>query len=130
MFLFVYNSNQYKHTRNMLDQLNLSPQIILQLLIDLENTITYSRINTLHNTIVKKMKWIGDIMHITKSFFSNSVIIFVLHFPIVHPENVILYHLYLVPTINQTTIIPRSPFSQDCINIQISRRKLGNKYLY
>ncbi|KAG5863880.1 hypothetical protein JTB14_036737, partial [Gonioctena quinquepunctata] len=46
---FVYNFNDYMITRNILDQLSLPLQTTLQLLTDLENAITFARINTLHN---------------------------------------------------------------------------------
>ncbi|KAG5870841.1 hypothetical protein JTB14_029547 [Gonioctena quinquepunctata] len=50
---FVYNFNDYMITRNILDQLSLSLQITLQLLTDLGNAITFARMNTLHDSIIK-----------------------------------------------------------------------------
>lgn len=74
-----YHERSLKLT--ILDQLNLSLQIVLQLLIDLENTIKFDSKNILHNSLIK----------------------------IDHPDEFIHHHFYSKPTINSTTIIPLSP---------------------
>lgn len=62
--MLVFNFNQYMQSRNNLDQLNLSLQIILQFLTDLENATIFSRISTLHNSINREeeIEWIIDVM--------------------------------------------------------------------
>lgn len=44
------------------------------------------------------------------AYYSNSMVVFILHFPLLHPEQFIHYHLYSVPTVSSTTIIPPSPY--------------------
>nr|XP_023026890.1 uncharacterized protein LOC111514882 [Leptinotarsa decemlineata] len=121
--------------RNVLDQLNLSLQITLQLLTDLENAIVFAKTNTLYNNIIQptEMNTIIQTMarHHTTSqlfytkpedfrkyydlitvdaYYSNAIIVFVLHFPLLHPEKFTHFHLYSIPTSNFTTIIPPAPY--------------------
>ncbi|XP_050505429.1 uncharacterized protein LOC126883802 [Diabrotica virgifera virgifera] len=132
---FIFDFNHYLQARNVLDQLNLTLQIILQLLNDLEEAITFSRVNTLHNSVIKKdeIKWIinkmlehhkadqlvyiededilkyYDIIKVD-AYYSNHTIIFILHFPVLHPNSFTYYHLFPIPTANSTTIIPPEPY--------------------
>lgn len=132
---FIFDFNDYMQTRNILDQIYLSLQSILHLLTDLENAITFARINVLHNSIIKlnELESIVDVMlkHHTKeqvpyvnredllkyynimevdAYYSDSTIIFILHFPLLHPEIFTHFHLFSIPSQNQTTIVPHQPY--------------------
>ena len=131
----VFDFNHFLQTRNVLDQLQLSLQIIIQTLTDLETSITFARIHTIHSNLLKQdeLEWIIQKMleHHPENqipytnpedfpkyfnlisldgFYSNNSIIFVLHFPILHTYVFNYFHLFSVPTINRTTIIPPAPY--------------------
>lgn len=133
---FIFEFNDYLETRNVLDQLNLSLNIILQLLADLENAITFARLGTFHSSILKTnelksiiesiVKYYGndnllfpnydsnlhryyDLLEI-EAYYSGSKIVFVIHFPVVYPETFTYYHLYSIPTQNSSTIVPKNSF--------------------
>lgn len=131
----VFEFDKFIQIQNTLNQLNLSLQLIIQLLTDLENAISFARISTLHNSVIKVGE-IKSIVHImlqhykknqllyideenllkyydiisTDAYFSNYMVVFILHFPILHSEPFTHYHLYSIPTKNLTTIIPTSPY--------------------
>lgn len=133
---FIFQFNDYLETRNVLDQLSLILNIILQLLSDIENAITFARLGTLHNSIVKIDELESILQTILKyysadqlifshvsnnthryydlleveAYYSGTKIVFVIHFPIVHPETFSYYHLYSIPTQNLTTIIPKDTY--------------------
>lgn len=132
---FQIDFNHYLRARNVLDQLNLALQTTLQLLTDIENSITFAKIGILHNSIIsfENLYSIVNIMskhhppeqllYVQKeelikyykvitvdAYYSEHRIVFILHFPLIHPETFTHYHLYSIPTKNLTTIIPPSPF--------------------
>lgn len=132
---FKFDFNHYLRARNILDQLNLALQTTLQLLTDIENSITFAKIGILHNSIIsfENLNSIVDTMlnhhspeqllythkeELIKyykvitvdAYYSDHKIVFILHFPLLHPEIFTHYHLYSIPTKNLTTIIPPSPY--------------------
>lgn len=133
---FIFEFNDYLETRNILDQLSLTLSVILQLLSDIENAITFARLGTLHNSIVKIdelesilqtiLKYYSsdqlifshisnnthryyDLLEI-EAYYSGTKIVFVIHFPIVYPEIFSYYHLYSIPTQKLTTIVPKNTY--------------------
>lgn len=133
---FVFEFNDYLETRNILDQVNLSLSVILQLLSDVENAVTFARLGTFHSSILKiselksiiesAVKYYGasslffpnydrelhkyyELLEI-EAYYSGSKIVFVIHFPIVYPETFTYYHLYSIPTGNSSTIIPKDTY--------------------
>lgn len=155
---YIFTFNHYMEIRNILDQLSVSLQLILQILTDLENAITFARTNILHNSVVKpedihwivnemlrnhkkeQILYIGtedipkyyDVIQID-AYYSNEMIIFILHFPLLHIDNFTHYHLYSIPTVNHTTIIPPSPYlTLNSVQHQYSDqpcRKLATTYI-
>lgn len=132
---FIFEFNDYLQVKNILDQLNLSLNIIIQLLTDIENAITFAKLNTLHHSIVKidELEFIVDTLRNNhpveqllytnkidihkyyeivevKAYYSENKIIFALEFPLIHPEHFSYYHLYSIPTPNHTTIIPSNTY--------------------
>lgn len=133
---FIFEFNDYLETRNVLDQLNLSLNVILQLLTDIENAVTFARIGTFHSSILKNDEIKSIIQLIIKyysinnlifsnleesvqkyydlleieAYYSGSKIVFVIHFPIVYPETFAYYHLYSIPTRNSMTIVPKDSY--------------------
>lgn len=132
---FIFNFSDYLETRNILDQLNLTLNIILQLLSDVENAITFARLGKLHSSILKLDELESILKTILKhyspeqllfpnfsdihryydlleieAYYSDRKIVFVIHFPIIYPETFLYYHLYSIPTQNLTTIIPRNTY--------------------
>lgn len=49
----ILGFNRYLVAKNVLDQIHLTLQTILQLLTDLENAITFAKMNILHTSILK-----------------------------------------------------------------------------
>ncbi|CAH1101837.1 unnamed protein product [Psylliodes chrysocephalus] len=122
---------------------------------EIENSVTFARLGVLHPTIIKPEKIKSVIKTVLKyhsidellftnsindtykyyeilkiyAYYSDSKIVFALHFPIVFPENFSYYHLYSILTLNSTTIIPRNTYlmmnenlyqytSLPCINLK------------
>lgn len=132
---YFYETSQYIRVRTVMDQLSLSLQIVFQLLTDLESAVTFAKLNILHSSIIK----VGEMQTIIQTllenhskeqllyikeedlamyydvisvdaYYSNAMIVFILHLPLLHPEKFTHYHLYSIPTSNFTTIIPPSPY--------------------
>lgn len=129
-------SNNFLICKSALDEISAVANIILQILTDLENAVTFSRLKIVHNSILKlkdlefiiqkllqhyspKELFFGDdISSIQKyyeiidvqSYYSNNKIVFIIHFPIMYPETYSYYHLYPIPTRNNTIIIPIKPY--------------------
>lgn len=133
---FIFEFNDYLETRNVLDQLNLSLNLIIQLLSDIENAVTFARLGTFHSSILKIDELSAILNSVTKfystdhlifpnfekdlhkyydllkleAYYSGTKIVFVIHFPIVYPEKFTYYHLYSIPTQNSSIIIPKNSF--------------------
>lgn len=154
----MFDFNHFLQTRNVLDQLNLALQVILQILNDFEIAITFARMNTLHSSLIKpdELKWTVeemlkfypenqvpyiherdisryyDIINVD-GYFSNHTMVFILHFPVVLPEIFTYFHLFSVPTLNRTTIIPPAPYLATSNGLSqymdLPCRKIGTEYL-
>lgn len=155
---YIYETTQYLRMRAIMDQLSLSLQIILHFITDLENAVTFAKVNALHNSILKadEMKFITktllsihakeQLLYINEedfinyydiisvdAYYSNELIVFILHFPILYPQNFTQFHLYSIPTSNFTTIIPPSPYLIMSTALyqysDVPCRKIKNEYL-
>uniref|UniRef100_A0A6P7GKG6 Uncharacterized protein LOC114339959 n=1 Tax=Diabrotica virgifera virgifera TaxID=50390 RepID=A0A6P7GKG6_DIAVI len=114
--------------------MNLALQTIIQILDDLQTAITFAKIKTLHNGLIKpdEIRWTiqkmlehhpasqlpylqeEDLMKYYEivevdGYYSNHSLVFILHFPILHSKVFTYFHLYSLPTINNTIIIPPGP---------------------
>ncbi|KAJ8980849.1 hypothetical protein NQ317_008908 [Molorchus minor] len=121
---FIFNFTQYLEAKNTLDQIDSSIHIILQLLTDIENAITFARLGKMHPSIIKISELETIIETVLKyhskdqlilsntsndihqyynligidAYYSGTKIVFLAHFPIVYSEIFSHYHLYSVPT--------------------------------
>ena len=132
----IFDFDDYLQIRNILDQINVTLNIILQLLNDVENAITFARLGTLHGSIIK-IEEIESIIHTVlkyyskdelifqnllnqthnyyniikvQAYFSETKVVFVLNFPIVHPKTFNYYHLYSIPNSDNTVIVPPNTY--------------------
>ncbi|XP_044752899.1 uncharacterized protein LOC123312503 [Coccinella septempunctata] len=129
------NFYMYIQIKNLMDQIGISISIIIELIDEIENAISFSRLGILHHSIIKFSE-LYSIINKTKNLYGSSNlifvdereyhrfyelikvdayfvefrIVFVLHFPIVHPEPFSHYHLFSIPTINNTIIIPKNTY--------------------
>jgi hypothetical protein len=126
------NISSFLRAQNTLDQIILNSQNLITLLDNLENAVTFAKLNTVHNSIIS----VSDIKHILNTltnlykidkipFFQNILsyyqlidlrasfikdkIIFAIIMPIFNSDNFDYYHLYPIPQ-NNLTIIPEQPF--------------------
>lgn len=132
---FMFDFTDYLRTRNVLDQISTSFTIILHLLDEVENAVAFARLGILHNSVIKINEMRSILRTITQyhslnelifanindahryydvleinAYYSGSKIVFAMHFPIVYPESFPYYHLYSIPTLNSSTIIPKNSF--------------------
>lgn len=132
----IFNFTEYLKIKDVLDQIQFMLGMIEQILTDLENSVTFSHLNTLNFKIINNddmksiiqtaeniygpeklafplnLEYLINFYEITEtaSYFSNNKITFVIKLPIVSPENFNYYHFYPVPNINNTIIIPPYPY--------------------
>lgn len=115
-----------------LDQIHINANVLINFLDNLENAITFARLFTIHPDIIN-IKEVEEILAQLSLFytpeeipnfelqtwysiikttchFSKDQIIFSLQIPIVHPNTFDYYHLYPIPTKNNTFIVPPQPF--------------------
>lgn len=125
----------YMRIRNIMEQMETSISIIMQFINEIENALSFSKLGTLHHSVIKfselkyLIKTVADKYSQENLIFSDerqyhnyyelikvdtystdSRIVFVLHFPIVHSQMFSHYHLYSIPTINNTIIIPKNSY--------------------
>lgn len=130
-----FDFNNYLKLRDIIDQVANSLNSLIHFLSDLENAITFAKLNTLHHSIlklheiqiiIKRLLTLyennqlifyehNDLYHYynlikVKSYYSNARLVFVLEIPIVNPNLFNYYHLYSIPTSNLTTLIPNNPY--------------------
>jgi hypothetical protein len=125
------NISSFLRAQNTLDQIILNSQNLITLLDNLENAVTFAKLNTVHNSIIS----VSVIKHILNTLtnlykldkiplFQNILsyyqltdlrasinkdkIIFAIIMPIFNPDNFDYYHLYPIPH-NNLTIIPEQP---------------------
>lgn len=130
---FAFNFNHYIRIKTVIDQLSSNLQIIIQLLTDLENSIAFSKLETVHSTIINTKDLNNMLSDLEKfypnnqllrlnntneyykllrisSYYSKESIVFIIHFPIYHTNDFKYYNLYPLPNQNSQTIIPPKPF--------------------
>lgn len=130
-----YKFKQYMKLRDVLDQIANNLNSLIHFLTDIENAISFAKLNTVHHSILKlseiqvmidKMLSIynkdqlifyetRDIYNYynlikVKAYYSDTRLVFALEIPVVYPEIFNYYHLYSIPTKDFTTIIPRNPY--------------------
>lgn len=123
---------KYLRIQALINQLILHSQYLNRIIDNIENSIMFAKLNTLHNTVINNK----DLLIIIKSlksyynenelitlkdsrnyyklaspevFFYNSKIIFAIHFPIANTFKYNFYHLYPVPH-NNLCIFPPYPY--------------------
>ncbi|KAJ8978618.1 hypothetical protein NQ317_014546 [Molorchus minor] len=84
---FIFDFNDYLQVKDILDQVSISLNILTELLSDIENAISFAKLNTLHHSIIK----ISELEFFPLDHFSY-------------------YHLYSIPTPNHTIIIPSNTY--------------------
>ena len=135
---FVYEFRHVLFIKNVFDQLNSNLNIVIQLLQDLENAITFAKLGIPHNSIIKRKEFnfiLGNLFKdipedqllfplsntskyfetvYVKSYISKNRLVFVLSIPIVLPKIFNYYHLFSVPVIqsgnNYKMLIPAQPY--------------------
>lgn len=155
---FIFDFSHYMQTRDVLDQISITLNMLLHLLTNIENAVSFAKLGTLHHSILKSDELEAivekllefhsdsqllyfnrnnlykyyDIVQV-KAFVSNKRLIFALEFPLVHPNQFSHYHLYSIPTASSTTIIPENTYltmSSDSYQYQSTPcRKLDPGYL-
>lgn len=139
-------------TRNGLHQINLTLDILIQILSEIEVSITFAKLKLLHTSIIRpkeinskietliKYYWINQLKYTKyeeqtkyyeiidiKALNIDCKIILILHFPLI-------CHLYSIPSSISTTIIPRHMFlalnSEAYQKISLTCRKLEEKYYF
>lgn len=130
-----FEFSQYQKVRDVLDQISDNLNSLILFLTDLENAITFSKLGTLHRSIlnIDEMKMIinklqklyrsEQLMYTkdidlynyynlidVKSYYSGYRLVFILSIPIIYPYPFNYYHLFPIPTPNLTTIIPKKPY--------------------
>lgn len=132
----VFNFEEYLRIKDTIDQITFILDIIENTLTELENSITFSHLNTLNLQVINiqnmmliidqaksiygienlpfplDLNYLMDYYEIAEvaSYFSHNRITFMIKIPIVLPEPFNYYHLYPVPNKNNTIIIPKSSF--------------------
>ncbi|KAJ8974195.1 hypothetical protein NQ317_011340 [Molorchus minor] len=132
---FIFDFNDYLQVKDILDQVSISLNILTELLSDIENAISFAKLNTLHHSIIKisELEFVIDTLKYShpvdqllytdrsnihkyydivdvKAYYSGNKIVFVLEFPLVHPDHFSYYHLCSIPTPNHTIIIPSNTY--------------------
>lgn len=130
-----FDLDHYIRLKNVLDQIEINLNTLIYFLTDIENAITFAKLETLHHSILKlnEIQIIINKLSETynnkqlifheendlynyynlikvKSYYSNARLVFVLEIPIVNPNSFNYYHLYSIPTLNYTTLIPENPY--------------------
>lgn len=85
--------NRYLVVKNVLDQIHLTLQTIWQLLTDLENTMTFSKMNIVHTSILKP-KELQSIVKIMKQHYFENQLLYVNDSEIRHYYDVITLDAY------------------------------------
>lgn len=135
------NSGLYEYflTHTVLIQLSITWQIMFNILDTIQTAITFSKLNTFHNSIVHPDDLLNELLSIkkvitnenlpfepnhqnllsiektinTKAYSKLNQITFVIEIPLVEKESYNYFHLYPVPTKNNehfVTIIPTSHY--------------------
>lgn len=122
----------FLEAQNILNQVILNSQNLITFLDNLEDALTFAKLNALHNSVISALevehmvKYLTDIYGINKipkfnnvnsyykligiqAKYSNDRLLFALHFPILIDEAFDLYRLYPIP-LNQSIIIPDAPY--------------------
>lgn len=120
----VLETKFYFTTQMLISQVTTSFQEIYDLLEKLQVAITFSKLNTFHNSILDPNELLDEIQSITddlvsgklpffpskenillfekilqiKSYSKGNQVVFIIELPIVESTNYILYHLYPLPT--------------------------------
>lgn len=115
-------------------QIKNNLDILMNFLTNLETSISFSNLKIMHSSLITheelkellynmsniyneeqlpfKNKDFLDYYKVveTNTFFYENKIIFSLNFPLIHPHPLEYYHLYSIPNVNQTIIIPPSNY--------------------
>ncbi|XP_060535895.1 uncharacterized protein LOC132707896 [Cylas formicarius] len=137
--IFEYNSNKtitdittFIKAQNTLKQIILNCQSFITFLDNLENAITFAKLNTLHPVVISAAELEQIIFKLTVLYgddqilifenqnnyyqlanlqvkFTKDKIIFAVHIPIFLKDIFEIFHLFPVP-VNHSLIIPNSPY--------------------
>nr|CAH7768152.1 unnamed protein product [Callosobruchus chinensis] len=122
----------YLKAEHVWQQIILNCQNFITFLDNLENAIMFTKLNTLHSTVISESELESNVKHMiklygskkvpefknfnsfyliadTKVIFSYQKIIFSIRFPIFHDETFQLFRLYPIP-IKHSTILPSHPY--------------------
>jgi hypothetical protein len=140
--LHLEDVNPYIYTMSSIvyTQLNIALNSIYQILMDIEDAMTFAQLNTLHPAIIKhdeilnELKSIEhflpselrfpvsiDITHVQvieeivniKSYISGETVVFLLDVPLIDRQDYALYHLFPIPTFQNNsfyTMLPKSKY--------------------
>jgi hypothetical protein len=138
----------FTRARNIIEQILLNCQTLIRFLDNLENAIMFSKINTLHNSIIstsdlKKMletlsklydqnriptfkNFISyyQIANTKVSFYDNRII-FSIYIPLLNTINFDYYHLYPIPQANHIILPPKTLPNIQSKNLSIRRQRMS-----
>lgn len=135
----LYKENRSTLIKDLMIQLINMYELIISILQDIENSITFSKLQVMHPSIIKINDLYKELKNIesklgknelpleitlentllyekiikVKSYISNSKITYILEIPITHPTQFEFYHLYSVPVLVESqfkVLVPRSKF--------------------
>lgn len=128
--------DDFLQARNALEEISSVINIISQTLSNLVNAVTFARLKLLHNSILthKDIEYMIEkiLEHYSanelffgseisnthryyelldvEAYYSNYKVVFIIHFPLMHPETYSFYHLYPIPNKHQEILIPSKPY--------------------
>lgn len=128
----INNVQDYLSLQGIITQLNLDCQNLIIFLDNLEDAITFAKVNALHNSILPSFELINMLKYLSNIYeksnipnfrntlsyyqflgtdvkFIDNRIIFAIHIPILRAETLSFYHIYPIIQ-SQTLFIPRYPY--------------------
>lgn len=128
----INNINEYLSLQSILTQITLDCQNLITFIDNLEDAITFAKLNTLHNAIISSSELLNLLGHLKTIYkenqipdfknilnyyqffgvqvtFSNTEIIFAIHVPLLSAEVFNFLHLYPIIQ-NHQIFIPKYPY--------------------
>lgn len=122
----------YISLQGIISHINLNCQNLITFLDNIEDGITFARLNTLHNAVIASNELEENINYLktiyqekeipnfkniltyyqflgTQVVFSDTRLIFAVHVPIIRSEILSFYHIYPI-ILNKQTFIPKYPY--------------------
>ncbi|XP_057665983.1 uncharacterized protein LOC130899848 [Diorhabda carinulata] len=141
----IITLNYFITFQSTIAQINLDCQSLITLIDNIENAITFSKLNTIHSSVISSQEILEMIKYLSTIYnkeqipkfnniltyylflgsqvtFSKSKIIFATHVPILKPKTYEFFHLYPVIQ-NHTIFIPPQPYLSEVKKKLLSSKK-------